>query len=118
MQTSAKELGILVEVLLVEMMTGSSGAKSFASSHIDVKWLWLEHVVAGVRFRVSQVAGALKPADILAKYKRIRGRRESNELPEAVTENELELMRPIPCARKLLPIIFQMRQLRITIQVF
>ena len=66
-------------------------------------------------FRVSQVAGALKPADILAKYKRIRRRRESNELPEAVSEKKLELTRPTPCARKLLPIIFQMRQLRITI---
>ena len=70
MQTAAKELGITVEDLSVEMATDSSGAKSFASRrgsgrirHIEVKWLWLQQAVA------AKVAGSLNPADILTKYK-------------------------------------------------
>ena len=49
MRTVAKELGIDVEDMVVEMATDSSGAKSFASRrgagrirHIEVKWLWLQ----------------------------------------------------------------------------
>ena len=80
MQTAAKELGISVEDLSVEMATDSSGAKSFASRrgsgrirHIEVKWLWLQQAVADGRFRMTKVAGSLNPADILTKYKGLRG---------------------------------------------
>ena len=48
MQTAAKELGIEVGDLSVEIATDSSGAKSFASRrgsgrirHVEVTWLWL-----------------------------------------------------------------------------
>ena len=53
MQTAAKELGISVEDLSVQMATDSSGAKSFALrrsgriSHIEVKWLWLQAAADG-----------------------------------------------------------------------
>ena len=59
---------------LVEMGTDSSGAKSFASwrgsgriRHIEVKWLWLQQVVADVTFR---------PAHIVTKYKGLRDQKE------------------------------------------
>ena len=79
MQTAAKELGIGVEELTVEMATDSSGAKSFASRrgsgrirHIEVKWLWLQNAVADGRFRMTKVAGTKNPADIVTKYKSLR----------------------------------------------
>ena len=79
MQTAAKELGIEVGDLSVEIATDSSGAKSFASRrgsgrirHIEVKWLWLQQAVADGRFRMTKVAGAKNPADILTKYKGLR----------------------------------------------
>ena len=72
------QLGIDVGVS-VEMATESCGAKSFSSRrgsgrirHIEVKWLWLQHVGAAGRFRMTQVAGAKNPADILTKYKGLR----------------------------------------------
>ena len=62
--TWANELGIVVEDSSVEMMTDSSGAKSFASRrgsgrirHIEVKWQWLQQAVADGRFRMSKVEG-------------------------------------------------------------
>ena len=62
MQTAAKELGITVEDLSVEMATDSSGAKSFASRrgsgrirHIEVKWLWLQQ--GGGRWKVPYDEG-------------------------------------------------------------
>ena len=79
MQTAAKELGVEVKDLVVEMATDSSGAKSFASRrgsggirHIEVKWLWLQHAVAKGRFRLKKVAGTENPADIVTKYKSLR----------------------------------------------
>ena len=79
MQTAAKELGIEVGDLSVEIATDSSGAKSFASRrgsgrirHIEVKWLWLQQAVADGRFRMTKVAGAKNPAHILTKYKGLR----------------------------------------------
>ena len=79
MQTAAKELGIMIDDLAVEMATDSSGAKTFASRrgsgrirHIEVKWLWLQQAVADGRFRMTKVAGVLNPADILTKYKGLR----------------------------------------------
>ena len=65
--------------LSVEIATDSSGAKSFASRrgsgrirHIEVKWLWLQQAVADGRFHMTQVAGAMNPADILTKYTGLR----------------------------------------------
>ena len=79
MQTAAKELGIEVGDLSVEIAPDSSGAKSFASRrgsgrirHIEVKWLWLQQAVADGRFRMTKVAGAKNPADILTKHKGLR----------------------------------------------
>ena len=79
MQTAAKELGIGVGDLSVEMATDSSVAKSFASRrglgrirHIEVKWLWLHQAVADGRFRMTKVAGAKNAVDILTKYKGLR----------------------------------------------
>merc|ERR1711873_189879 len=79
MQTAAKELGIVVEDLVVEVATDSSGVKSFASRrgsgrirHIEVKWLWLQSEVAKGRFRMKKVAGTENPADIVTKYKTLR----------------------------------------------
>ena len=76
MQTAAKELGIDVGDLSVEVKTDSSGAKSFASRrgsgrirHIEVKLLWLQQAVADGRFRMVKVPGKENPADILTKYK-------------------------------------------------
>ena len=52
MQTAAKELGIEVGDLSVEIATDSSGAKSFASRrgsgrirHVEVMWLWLHQAL-------------------------------------------------------------------------
>ena len=80
MQTAAKEVGIEVGDLSVEIATDLSGAKSFASRRgsgrirlFEVKWLWLLQVVADGRFRMTKVAGAKNPADILTKYKGLRG---------------------------------------------
>ena len=74
MQTAAKELGIVVEDLVVEVATDSSGAKSFASRrgsgrirHIEVKWLWLQSEVAKGRFRMRKVAGTENPADVVTE---------------------------------------------------
>ena len=79
MQTAAKELGIDVGVLSVEIATDSRGAKSFASRrgsgrirHVEVKWLWLQQAVADGRFRMTKVAGSKNPADIVTKYKTLR----------------------------------------------
>ena len=79
MQAAARELGVEVDEMVVEMATDSSGAKSFASRrgsgrirHIEVKWLWLQSEVAKGRFRMRKVAGTENPADIVTKYKALR----------------------------------------------
>ena len=75
LQTAAKELGVDVTDMQVEMRTDSSAAKSFASSggsgrvkHIETKWLWLQSAVAEGRFSMGKVSGVLNPADVLTKY--------------------------------------------------
>ena len=54
----AKELGIEAEVEVMDALTDSSSAKSFASRrgagrirHIEVRWLWLQDEVAKGRVR-------------------------------------------------------------------
>ena len=78
LQAAAKELGVVVEELVVESATDSSGAKSYASRrgagrirHIEVKWLWLQQAVAEGRFRMVKVLGTNNPADVLTKYKNL-----------------------------------------------
>ena len=75
MQNAAKELGMDVKDMEVEMCTDSSAAKSFASKrgsgrvkHIDTKWLWLQSAVAGGRFSLKKVKGSSNPADVCTKY--------------------------------------------------
>ena len=67
----------------MEIATDSRGAKSFASPrgsgrirHIEVKWLWLEQAVADGRFRMTKVAGAKNPPDVLTKHKGVRDLQE------------------------------------------
>ena len=71
----AKELGIEAEVEVMDALTDSSSAKSFASRrgagrirHIEVRWLWLQDEVAKGRVKLRKVAGERNPADILTKY--------------------------------------------------
>ena len=72
-------IGGLVDDMVIEMSTDSSGAKAFASRrglgrirHVEVRWLWLQQAVADGRFRVSKVLGTQNPADVLTKYKNLR----------------------------------------------
>ena len=60
----AKELGIDVEVEVMDALTDSSSAKSFASRrgtgrirHIEVRWWWLQEEVAMGQVRLRKVAG-------------------------------------------------------------
>ena len=76
LQAAAKELGVAVEDVIVETVTDSSAAKSYASRrgagrirHIEVRHLWLQQAVAEGRFRVAKIAGEHNPADVLTKYK-------------------------------------------------
>ena len=76
LQAAARELGVEVDEMVVEMATDSSGAKSYASRrgagrirHIEVKQLWLQQAVADGRFRMVKVPGTDNPADVLTKYK-------------------------------------------------
>ena len=75
-QAVAKELGVVVDDIVVEVATDSSAAKSFASRrglgrnrHVEVKWLWLQQAVADGKVRLKKIHGTLNPADILTKYK-------------------------------------------------
>ena len=78
MQTAAKELGIVIGDLAVEMATNSGGAKSFAFSpgscrirHIEVK-LWEVGYSSWWQlggFCTTKVVGTKNPSDILMKYK-------------------------------------------------
>ena len=79
----AKELGVDVGDLVVELATDSSAAKSFASRrglgrnrHVEVKWLWLQSAVAQGRFKLRKILGALNPADVCTKYQSLRDMRE------------------------------------------
>ena len=78
-RAAAKELGVVVDDLVVSMATDSSGAKSFASRrgtgrirHIEVKWLWLQQAVADGRFRMQKVLGTRNAADMITKFKHLR----------------------------------------------
>ena len=82
-QAVAKELGVEVGDLVVELATDSSAAKSFASRrglgrnrHVEVKWLWLQTAVAQGRFKLQKILGATNPADICTKYQSLRDMRE------------------------------------------
>ena len=75
MKSAAKELGIEVSSVEIEMNMDSSAAKSFASrrgtgrvKHIETKWLWLQSAVAGGQFRLKKVRGTCNPADVCTKY--------------------------------------------------
>ena len=77
-QAAAKELGVVVNELVIEVATDSSAAKSYASRrgagrirHIEVRQLWLQQAVADGRFRLIKVLGLHNPADVLTKYKSI-----------------------------------------------
>ena len=95
-QVAAKELGIAVDDITVEVATDSSSAKSFASRrgsgrirHVDVKWLWLQQAVANGRFKLKKVLGTMNPADVCTKYLPLREVKEklggvNVELKEAV----------------------------------
>ena len=79
LQSAARELGVLVDDMVIEMSTDSSGAKALASRrglgrprHVEVRWLWLQQAVADGRFRVSKVLGTQNPADVPTKYKNLR----------------------------------------------
>ena len=83
MQTAARELGIEVNDIVVEVATDSSSAKSFASRrgsgrmrHIEVKWLWLQREVAGGKIRLRKILGTTNPADVCTKYQYITEIRE------------------------------------------
>ena len=78
-RAAAKELGVVVDDMVISMATDSSGAKSFASRrgtgrirHIEVKWLWLQQAVADGRFRMQKVLRKKNPADMLTKFKTLR----------------------------------------------
>ena len=75
LRNAAKELGMDIEDMDIEMNTDSSSAKSYASrrgsgriKHIDTKWLWLQKAVAEGRFTMKKVKGTENPADIGTKY--------------------------------------------------
>ena len=75
-QAAAKELGVVVDDMVIEAATDSSAAKSYASRrgagrvrHIEVRRLWLQQAVAEGRFRLVKVLGVENPADVLTKYK-------------------------------------------------
>ena len=79
LQSAARELGVMVEDMAVDMSVDSSGAKAFASRrglgrirHVEVRWLWLQQAVAEGRFKLHKVQGAENPADMMTKYKNIR----------------------------------------------
>ena len=82
-QAVAKELGVDVGDLVVELATDSSAAKSFASRrglgrnrHVEVKWLWLQLAVAQGRFKFQRILGSTNPADVCTKYQPLRDMRE------------------------------------------
>ena len=82
-QAVAKELGVDVGDIIVELGTDSSAAKSFASRrglgrnrHVEVKWLWLQSAVARGRFKLQKILGATNPADVCTKYQPLRDMRE------------------------------------------
>ena len=82
-QAVAKELGVDVDDLTVELATDSSAAKSFASRrglgrnrHVEVKWLWLQSAVAQGKFRLRKIPGAMNPADVCTKYQSLSDMRE------------------------------------------
>ena len=88
LQSAAKELGVKVDDVEVQMNTDSSAAKSFASRrgsgrvrHIETKWLWLQQAVAEGRFRMRKIKGSSNPADVCTKY---LTRREAAERLRAV----------------------------------
>ena len=75
-QAAAKELGIVVDDLVIEAATDSSAAKSHASQrgtgrvrHMEVRHLWLQQAVAEGKFKLVKVLGTANPADVLTKYK-------------------------------------------------
>ena len=78
LQTSAKELGIVADDAVVELVTDSSSAKSFASRrgsgrirHVEVKWLWLQRAVADGKVRLRKILGTTNPADVCTKYQSV-----------------------------------------------
>ena len=85
-QAVAKELGVGVEDVTVELATDSSAAKSFASRrglgrnrHVEVKWLWLQSAVAQGRFKLLKILGSQNPADVCTKYQSLRDMKEKLE---------------------------------------
>ena len=78
LQASARELGIMVDDIVVDVATDSSSAKSFASRrgsgrirHVEVKWLWLQRAVADGKVRLRKILGTTNPADVCTKYQSI-----------------------------------------------
>lgn len=76
LKAAAKELGIVVEEVEVQIATDSSAAKSYASRrgagrvrHVDVKQLWLQQAVAEGKFKLQKIDGTQNPADVLTKYR-------------------------------------------------
>jgi hypothetical protein len=80
LRSALEEMGVVTDN--VELHTGSSAAKSFASRHgvgrlrhIDLKELWSQEAAKVERVRLRKVAGEGNPAGILTKHldlKRIR----------------------------------------------
>ena len=74
-QAEARELGVMVADVVVELSTDSSSAKSFASRrglgrnrHVEVKWLWLQAAVSQGKIKLRKIPGSQNPADVCTKY--------------------------------------------------
>ena len=78
-QAEARELGVQVDDVVVELSTDSSAAKSFASRrglgrnrHVEVKWLWLQAAVSQGKNKLRKIPGTQNPADVCTKYMGLR----------------------------------------------
>ena len=76
LKAAAKELGIVVEEVEVQIATDSSAAKSYASRrgagrvrHVEVRQLWLQQAVAEGKIKLRKIDGTQNPADVLTKYR-------------------------------------------------
>ena len=74
-QEVMSEMGLMLGVSLLGVLTDSSVAKSFVASrgqgkmsHVEVKLLWLQDVVQSGRLVVGEVKGTANIADALTKY--------------------------------------------------
>ena len=74
-KTPAAEIGILGMGGAIDLLSDSSGAKSFASRrgfgrcrHTDTKCLWLRQAILNSEVVVRKISGTRNPADVLTKY--------------------------------------------------